>query len=74
MSSTTSQNMKANSNTHRDQLLFSRRDAAQVLGGIHPRTVDRLAADGQLHPVTVGKRRVMFHREDLAEFARSGTR
>jgi hypothetical protein len=65
--------MRANSNTSRDQLLYSRRDAARVLGGIHPRTIDRLAADGQLHPVNVGKR-PMFHREDLAAFAKSGTR
>lgn len=72
-SPTTSQNMKANSNASADQLLFSRRDAARILGGISARTVDKLVRRGDLQSTKVGDR-PMFHRDELNRIARNGTR
>ena len=72
-SATTSQNMKINSNQSSDQLLYSRRDAARILGGISARTVDKLVRRGDLQSTKVGDR-PMFHRDELNRVARHGTR
>jgi hypothetical protein len=72
-SATTSQNMKSNSNQSSDQLLYSRRDAARILGGICTDSVDNYIRRGDLRAVQVGGR-VFIHRDELNRVARNGTR
>lgn len=38
-----------------DQLLYSRKDVARLLGGIHVSTVARLEKQGQLHPIRLNR-------------------
>ena len=72
-STTASQNMQANSNQSANQLLYSRRAAARILGGISDRSVDNYAKSGDLTPTKVGGR-VMYHRDELNRFAKQGTK
>lgn len=72
MATLTTSNANANSNQTADQLLFSRRDAARILGGISDRTVDNHTRAGHLKPTVVGSR-VMYHRDELERFAKQGT-
>jgi Helix-turn-helix domain len=60
-------------NVRANQLLFSRRDSARILGGISPRTVDLHARSGALKATHVGGR-IFFHKSELARFAKQGTR
>jgi hypothetical protein len=62
-----------NNNQSANQLLFSRRDSARILGGISARTVDLHAQNGSLTPTKVGGR-IFFHKDELARFAKQGTR
>jgi len=69
---TASHDMNANSNQTPNQLLYSRRAAAKILGGISDRSVDNHAKAGDLRPTKVGGR-VMYHRDELNRFAKRGT-
>ena len=62
-----------NINQSANQLLFSRRDAARILGGLSDRTVDNHTRDGSLKATKVGSR-VLYHKDELARFAKQGTR
>lgn len=53
--------------------LLTRDQAAEWLGGIHPRTVDRLTRSGDLAAVKIGKR-VLYRQETLEGYARSRER
>ncbi len=72
-STTASQNMQANSNQSANQLLYSRRATARILGGISDRSVDNYTKSGDLKPTKVGGR-VMYHRDELNRFAKQGTK
>ncbi|HTS04407.1 MAG TPA: helix-turn-helix domain-containing protein [Candidatus Eisenbacteria bacterium] len=56
-----------NTITKSEKLLYSRAEAAQLLG-IHPRTLDRLIAEKRLTAVTIGDR-PMVSRSALERFA-----
>lgn len=71
-STTVSHDMNANSNQTPNQLLYSRRAAAKILGGISDRSVDNYTKAGDLRPTKVGGR-VMYHRDELNRFAKQGT-
>ncbi len=49
--------------------LFGLRAAARYLG-IEPRSVQRLVGQGELRPVRLGVRRVLFDRQDLDRLIR----
>lgn len=68
-STTDLHNMSANS----IQLLYSRRDAAKILGGISDRSIDNYSKSGDLKPTRVGGR-VMYHLDELTRFAKQGTK
>jgi hypothetical protein len=72
-STTTFQSMNANSNQTPNQLRYSRRDAAKILGGISDRSVDNYTRSGDLRPTKVGGR-VMYHKDELNRFAAQGTK
>jgi len=72
-STTISHNMHANSNQTPNQLLYSRRAAAKILGGISARSVDNHTKSGALKPTKVGGR-VMYHKDELTRFAAHGTK
>jgi hypothetical protein len=65
--------MNVNSNQTPNQLLYSRRDAAKILGGISARSVDTYTKSGDLHSTRVGGR-VMYHKDELTRFAKHGSR
>jgi Helix-turn-helix domain len=67
----TSTNVSLNQNAN--QLLFSRRDSARILGGLSVRTVDSHTRSGSLKPTKVGGR-IFFHKSELQRFARQGTK
>lgn len=73
MATLTATNANANSNQSANQLLFSRRDAAKILGGISDRTVDNHTRRGNLKPTRVGGR-VLYHRDELNRFALAGSK
>ncbi|MGA2203425.1 MAG: helix-turn-helix domain-containing protein [Halobacteriota archaeon] len=70
MATLTTLHRNSNLNQSANQLLHSRDGAAQILG-VHARTVDNLVKRGHLHPTPIGSR-VMFHKDELARFAREG--
>ena len=72
MSTATTSNSNVSLNQSANQLLYSRRDAARLLGGISDRTVDNHTRAGHLNPTVVGSR-VMYHRDELERFAKHGT-
>lgn len=51
--------------------LRSKPEAAEYLGGISVRTLERLVRDGQLHPVKL-RGRVMFTQQSLDAIAENG--
>jgi hypothetical protein len=73
MATITTSRTNANSNQTADQLLFSRRDAARILGGISDRTVDNHTRAGHLKPTIIGGR-VLYHRDELNRFAKQSTK
>ena len=56
-----------NTITKSEKLLYSRAEAAQLLG-IHPRTLDRLIAERRLKAIVIGDR-PMVSRSALERFA-----
>jgi excisionase family DNA binding protein len=52
------------------RLLYGKKDAAEILG-VSVRTVEALYYAGRLLAVRI-RRRVLFHRDTLEEFARRG--
>ena len=56
-----------NTITKSEKLLYSRAEAAQLLG-IHPRTLDRLIAEKRLKAIVIGDR-PMIPRTALEKFA-----
>lgn len=56
-----------NMTTKSDRLLYSRVEAAEMLG-VHLNTIVNLINRGELHPRCVGSR-VMFTRQELERFA-----
>jgi predicted site-specific integrase-resolvase len=64
-------NMNANSNQTANQLLYSRRDAAKILGGVSDTTIDSWIRSGHLKPTRVVGR-VFIHQEELARIAKQG--
>jgi predicted site-specific integrase-resolvase len=64
-------NMNANSNQTANQLLYSRRDAARLLGGISDRTIDNYIRSGHLKPTRIVNR-VFIHQDELTRIAKQG--
>jgi|GEM_PF-2678751 len=54
-----------------DRPLLSKREAAQFLGNISTRTLDRLVASGELSPVRVTPGTLRYRRVDLQSFVDS---
>jgi hypothetical protein len=73
MTTTTTPQDNSNLNQAPDQLLYSRRDAARVLGGISPRTVDNHTRAGLLKATRIGGRK-MYHVDELNRYAREGSK
>lgn len=51
-----------------DRPLLSKREAAEFLGGISTRTLERLVASGELCPVRVTPGTLRYRRADLQSF------
>ena len=64
-------NMNANSNQTANQLLYSRRDAARILGGVSDTTIDNYIKSGHLKATRVVGR-VFIHQDELARIAEQG--
>jgi predicted site-specific integrase-resolvase len=62
-----------NSNQTANQLLYSRRDAAKILGGVSDTTIDSYIRSGHLKATRVVGR-VFIHRDELARIAKQGAK